>query len=82
MATTMETAGAVVLAIQTGVFGFCVGRAVALTDMRAVTAKAIAPILRATGFRFSKDYRWGVSRWHRAVYATVSTVRANELADS
>jgi hypothetical protein len=34
----------------------------------------------ATGFRFSKHYRWGVSRFHRAVYAMVDTVRANQIA--
>jgi hypothetical protein len=41
----------------------------------------IAPVLRLTGFRFSKDYRWGTTRFHRTVYACVSTIGANSLAD-
>ena len=45
--------------------------------MRELNAKLIAPILRLSGFRFSKDYRWGVSRFYRAVYAIVNTVEAN-----
>ena len=45
--------------------------------IRTITAYAISPVLRLTGFRFSKDYRWGVTRFHRAVYAMVDTVTAN-----
>jgi hypothetical protein len=48
--------------------------------MRDATAVLISPVLRVTGFRFSKQYRWGVSAYHRAVYALVNTVRANHLA--
>lgn len=48
--------------------------------MRTFTAYLIAPALKVTGFRFSKDYRWGVSRFHRAVYACVNTVTANHIA--
>ncbi len=48
--------------------------------MRNLMAYLVAPILMATGFRFSKEYRWGVTRWHRMVYAVVSTVKANPLA--
>jgi hypothetical protein len=48
--------------------------------MRDLTAVLISPVLKLTGFRFSKDYRWGTTRFHRAVYAVVSTVRANHLA--
>lgn len=48
--------------------------------MRSLTARLIAPILRLTGFRFSKDYRWGVTSFHRAVYACVDTVSANVRA--
>lgn len=45
--------------------------------MRNITANLIAPFLKVTGFRFSKDYRWGTTRFHRAVYALVDTVGAN-----
>lgn len=48
--------------------------------MRNATAAVIAPILKITGFRFSKDYRWGTTRFHRAVYACVSTAKANLIA--
>jgi hypothetical protein len=47
---------------------------------REITAYLIAPALMVTGFRFSKDYRHGVSRFHRAVYACVNTVSANYIA--
>lgn len=45
--------------------------------MRVFNAKLIAPILRLTGFRFSKSYRWGTTFWHRLVYRLVSTPIAN-----
>jgi hypothetical protein len=48
-----------------------------MTIHRTATAIAIIPIMRLTGFRFSKDYRHGTTFWHRAVYATVDTVGAN-----
>ncbi len=48
--------------------------------IRLTAAYVISPALMLTGFRFSKDYRWGVSRFHRAVYATVDTVAANHIA--
>lgn len=49
--------------------------------IRDTAAKLAAPIMARTGFRFSKDYRWGVSRFHRAVYAICNTVAANIAAD-
>jgi hypothetical protein len=49
--------------------------------MRAAVATLVAPVLKLTGFRFSKDYRWGVSRYHRAIYAVCDTLRANLIAD-
>lgn len=49
--------------------------------VRRIAAVAIAPMMRATGFRFSKDYRHGTTRFHRAVYALCSTVEANGFAD-
>ena len=48
---------------------------------RVMLARAIAPVLRMTGFRFSKAYRHGETRWHRLVYAAVSTPTANLLAE-
>lgn len=48
---------------------------------RSLTAALIAPVMRRTGFRFSKDYRWGVTRFHRIVYSLVSTVEANYRAE-
>ncbi len=48
--------------------------------IRKITAYIAAPAMILTGFRFSKDYRHGVSRFHRFVYATVDTVGANHIA--
>lgn len=49
--------------------------------IRDTVARAAAPIMARTGFRFSKDYRRGASRFHRAVYAVCNTVVANFAAD-
>jgi hypothetical protein len=49
--------------------------------IRTATASACAPFMRATGFRFNKEYRWGQTRWHRTVYACVDTIGANMRAD-
>lgn len=49
--------------------------------MRTMTAYLIAPALVATGFRFSKNFRWGTTLSHRVVYALVWTTFANQLAD-
>jgi hypothetical protein len=51
-----------------------------MQTIRTINAWLIAPTLIVTGFRFSKDYRHGVSRFHRAVYAAIDTVGANHLA--
>jgi hypothetical protein len=48
--------------------------------MRTAAAYLIAPILKVTGFRFSKEYRWGTTFAKRVVYRCVNTVRANQLA--
>ena len=48
--------------------------------IRTITARAIAPLMAATGFRFGKEYRRGATAWHRAVYALVDTVGANNAA--
>jgi len=50
--------------------------------MRNMNATLLAPLLRISGYRFSKSYRWGTTPAHRLVYALVNTVRANNLADS
>jgi hypothetical protein len=50
--------------------------------MRNFMALLIAPLLRLSGYRFSKSYRWGTTPLHRLVYAMVNTIRANNLADS
>lgn len=49
--------------------------------IRSLTAHIVAPVLAWRGKRFSKDWRWGVTRWHRIVYRCCSTVEANRLAD-
>lgn len=49
--------------------------------MRNQTAKLLAPILKRTGFRFSKDYRHGKTWLHRFVYRYVDVVSANLRAD-
>jgi hypothetical protein len=51
-----------------------------MQTIRTINAYLIAPALMLTGFRFSKEYRHGVSRFHRAVYAAVDTVGANHIA--
>jgi len=48
---------------------------------RAATALFVAPVMALTGFRFSKDYRWGATRRYAMVYAMVNTVMANQVAD-
>ena len=48
--------------------------------MRTIIAAIIAPAMRLTGFRFSKDYRHGTTMFHRLVYRFVSTVAANQFA--
>lgn len=48
--------------------------------MRNLLAHILAPVLRLTGFRFSKDYRYGITLGHRVIYTLVNTVKANILA--
>ena len=47
------------------------------TWFRMMTAAMVSPILRLTGYRFSKNFRHGVTYGHRSVYAMVDTVHAN-----
>ena len=48
---------------------------------RSFNALWLAPIMRVTGFRFSKLYRWGATPVYRIVYILVDTVKANIRAD-
>lgn len=48
--------------------------------MRKLTAHLCIPVMRLTGFRFGKDYRWGTTLRHRVVYACVDVVFANQGA--
>jgi len=50
---------------------------VARLRFRMLTAALIVPVLKITGYRFSKTFRHGVTYGHRAVYAMVDTVHAN-----
>lgn len=47
---------------------------------RVALGKAIAPIMRATGFRFDKSYRHAESGWKSWVYACVDVIGANFAA--
>lgn len=48
-----------------------------MKTIRTITALILAPFMKATGFRFSKDYRHGTTKLHAAVYRLVDTVGAN-----
>ena len=48
--------------------------------MRKITAMLIVPVMKLTGFRFTKDYRHGSTLFHRVVYFAVDTVGANQKA--
>ncbi len=50
-------------------------------DYRAINAYLLAPALKLTGFRFSKNFRHGATLAHRIVYRAVDVVRANLVAD-
>ena len=45
--------------------------------IRNMNASLIAPLLKVTGYRFSKDYRNGTSLHHKLVYKLINTVMAN-----
>lgn len=42
--------------------------------IRTLNGLLLVPALRLTGFRFSKDYRFGATRYHRIVYSLIDTV--------
>jgi len=46
-------------------------------NMRDALATIIAPVLKLTGFRFSKEYRWGATPWKAFVYRHVNVIAAN-----
>ena len=49
----------------------------------SVTPRLVAPILRLTGYRFDKTWRWGETRFKRFVYAyLLCTFVANIEADN
>lgn len=50
-------------------------------QLRKFNAWWLAPVMRITGFRFSKDYRWEMTLYHTVVYHLVDTVGANVRAD-
>jgi len=54
--------------------------AIGLEYIRTINARLLSPILKLTGFRFSKDYRQCSTIRHRLVYMVVDTVKANRLS--
>lgn len=48
---------------------------------RKLNSKLIYPVLKITGFRFSKHYRWQSTMFYLIVNRLVDTVEANILAD-
>jgi len=51
-----------------------------MKTVRTITACALLPFMYITGFRFSKDYRWESTLYHKLVYRLCDTVKANILA--
>jgi len=49
--------------------------------IRTLSANILTPVMRLTGFRFSKSYRRGDTKSHSIVYALVDTVGANMSAE-
>jgi len=45
--------------------------------IRTLSAIILTPVMRLTGFRFSRSYRRGDTKLHSIVYAVVDTVGAN-----
>lgn len=39
--------------------------------------KLLIALMKLTGFRFSKDYRWGTTAYHRVVYWAIDTIGCN-----
>lgn len=49
--------------------------------IRTLNAIILTPIMKLTGFRFSRAYRRGDTRFHSFIYALVDTVGANIYAN-
>ena len=49
--------------------------------IRTINAIILTPVMKLTGFRFSRSYRRGDTRFHSIVYAVVDTVGANTYAN-
>ena len=45
--------------------------------MRTFLAALLVPVMKLTGFRFSKEYRPAISGWKLFVFIHVNTVKAN-----
>lgn len=48
--------------------------------IRTINAYLLIPVMKITGFRFSKDYRREVTKFHSIVYSVIDTVNANSKA--
>jgi membrane associated rhomboid family serine protease len=49
--------------------------------IRTTSAIILTPVMKLTGFRFSRAYRRGDTRFHSFIYAVVDTVGANTYAN-
>lgn len=49
--------------------------------IRTLSAIILTPVMKLTGFRFSRAYRRGDTRFHSFIYALVDTVGANTYAN-
>lgn len=45
--------------------------------MRTFLAALLVPVMKLTGFRFSKEYRHATCGWKAVVYTHVNTIQAN-----
>lgn len=50
--------------------------------IRTTNAIILTPVMKLTGFRFSKSYRRGDTRSHSFIYTLVDTVGANTYANN
>ena len=52
-----------------------------LRIIRKVNTNLLVPVMRLTGFRFSKLYRYEATTYHQVIYKLVDTVAANIQAE-
>ena len=52
-----------------------------MMNKQEIFASLIAPAMRVTGFRFSKEYRHAQTGFKAFVYKNVNTIAANRTAD-